>query len=216
MAGITIKEHGLMFVWACLREYLGASWPILLIFAVGTLVGRLRILGDDSDPSYWSARGISACIVGIGNMNWKTAYLRESVFQRYKEAGFELLTAVHRSAVVSPDARIGPGSVVMPGAVVNSGAVIGENVIINSRAVIEHDTVVESGVHIGPGSVICGGSRIGKNSFLGAGCTVIQEICIGEEVIIGAGSTVLRNMPRCVMAAGSPAEIKRTVSQRSE
>ncbi len=44
MAGITIKEHGLMFVWACLREYLGASWPILLIFAVGTLVGILMPL----------------------------------------------------------------------------------------------------------------------------------------------------------------------------
>ena len=41
MAGITIKEYGLTFVWACLREYLGASWPILLIFAVGIAAGIL-------------------------------------------------------------------------------------------------------------------------------------------------------------------------------
>ena len=41
MAGITIKEYGLTFVWACLREYLGRSWPILLIFAAGIVAGIL-------------------------------------------------------------------------------------------------------------------------------------------------------------------------------
>ena len=41
MSGITVKEYGLTFVWACLREYLGASWPILLIFAAGCLAGIL-------------------------------------------------------------------------------------------------------------------------------------------------------------------------------
>ena len=41
MAGISIKEYGLTFVWACLREYLGASWPFLLIFCLGILAGIL-------------------------------------------------------------------------------------------------------------------------------------------------------------------------------
>ena len=35
MSGITLKEYGLTFVWACLKEYLGGSWPFALIFAVG-------------------------------------------------------------------------------------------------------------------------------------------------------------------------------------
>lgn len=39
MAGITIKEYGLTFVWACLKEYLGRSWPILLIFVLGCVAG---------------------------------------------------------------------------------------------------------------------------------------------------------------------------------
>ncbi|MBP3872949.1 MAG: hypothetical protein J6E32_04460 [Lachnospiraceae bacterium] len=39
MSGITIKEYGLTFVWAALREYLGRSWPILLIFAAGCVLG---------------------------------------------------------------------------------------------------------------------------------------------------------------------------------
>ena len=41
MSGITVKEYGLTFVWACLKEYLGASWPILLIFILGTVIGIL-------------------------------------------------------------------------------------------------------------------------------------------------------------------------------
>ncbi len=39
MTGITVKEYGLRFVGACLKEYVGESWPILLIFAVGILAG---------------------------------------------------------------------------------------------------------------------------------------------------------------------------------
>ena len=50
MAGITIKEYGLTFVWACLREYLGRSWPILLIFAAGILAGILvSVFGKEKE-----------------------------------------------------------------------------------------------------------------------------------------------------------------------
>ncbi len=41
MTGITVKEYGLGFVWACLREYVADSWPILLIFAAGLVAGIL-------------------------------------------------------------------------------------------------------------------------------------------------------------------------------
>lgn len=41
MTGVTVKEYGLGFVWACLKGYLGDSWPILLIFAAGIIAGIL-------------------------------------------------------------------------------------------------------------------------------------------------------------------------------
>ncbi len=50
MTGITVKEYGLKFVGACLREYVGASWPILLIFAAGIVAGILiAILGKKKE-----------------------------------------------------------------------------------------------------------------------------------------------------------------------
>ncbi len=46
MTGITVKEYGLGFVWACLKEYVGASWPVLAIFAAGLVAGiLLAVLG---------------------------------------------------------------------------------------------------------------------------------------------------------------------------
>ncbi len=44
MSGITIKEYGLAFVGACLREYLGGSWPIALILLLGIAVSILLVL----------------------------------------------------------------------------------------------------------------------------------------------------------------------------
>lgn len=178
----------------------------------GTVAGHYPILGDDRMPDRWLKEGIQACIVGLGNLGGKSATLRERLFDIYKEAGFEMLTAIHSSAVISPDVRIGEGTVIMPGAVVNSGALIGRNAIVNSGAVIEHDVIIEDGVHIAPGSIVSGGSRIGKNTFVGAGSCIIQGLTIGSRVIIGAGSTVLQDLPSDVMAAGTPARI-RTVLQ---
>ena len=35
MGGVTVREYGLAFVWACLKKYVGGSWPILVIFLAG-------------------------------------------------------------------------------------------------------------------------------------------------------------------------------------
>ncbi len=41
MGGVTVREYGLSFVWVCLKNYIGKSWPILAIFLAGILVSVL-------------------------------------------------------------------------------------------------------------------------------------------------------------------------------
>lgn len=171
----------------------------------GEKVSGLPILGDDSDPAKWLSQGITCCIVGIGHMG--NPKLRNKLYLTYRNAGYELVTAIHSTAQVSPHAKIGAGTVIMPGVILNADAVIGNNCIINTGAIIEHDAHISDGVHVAPGCIITGAVKICENSFVGAGSNVINGACIHHDCIIGAGSVVITDLPECSVSVGSPARI---------
>ena len=83
-----------------------------------------------------------AAIVAIGNNR-----LREDLHNRLSLAGFELVTVVHPSAVVSPRATMGAGCAVMAGAIIGTEARLGEGVIVNCAAVVDHHCSVEDFGH---------------------------------------------------------------------
>jgi acetyltransferase-like isoleucine patch superfamily enzyme len=51
---------------------------------------------------------------------------------------------------------------------------------------------------------------IGSGSWLGAGVTVLDGVCIGKGCIVGAGSLVTKDLPDNVVAAGVPAQVIRS------
>lgn len=80
--------------------------------------------------------------------------------------------AIHRHAVISPTANLGPGVVVMAGAVIQPGASIGAHVIVNTLASVDHDCVVGDFAHIAPGAHLCGGVEIGEGTLVGVGVAI--------------------------------------------
>lgn len=48
---------------------------------------------------------------------------------------------------------------------------------------------------------------LGKKSFLGIGCTIIDNIEVGQEAVIGAGAVVIRNVSDHAVVAGVPAKL---------
>jgi sugar O-acyltransferase (sialic acid O-acetyltransferase NeuD family) len=144
--------------------------------------------------------GVEHGIVAIGDNR-----VRADLASRLRAEGFELITAIHPTAVVAASALIGPGTVVMASAVVNTAAAVGANAIINTKASIDHDCVVADGVHIAPGTTVCGTVRIGVLSWIGAGATVINDVTIGERVTVGAGAVVIRDVPDGITVVGVPA-----------
>ena len=143
----------------------------------------------------------SAVIVAVGD-NWT----REQLARRY--ALFDV--AIHPSARVSRDAEIGPGTVVMAGAVINAGSRVASHCIINTSATVDHDCLISDFAHIAPGATLGGGVRVGVGSMVGLGANVSHGRAIGEHTIVGAGSTVVHDLPPCVVAVGSPARPLRT------
>jgi sugar O-acyltransferase (sialic acid O-acetyltransferase NeuD family) len=143
----------------------------------------------------------SAVIIAIGDN-----FRREQLAHRY--SAFDV--AIHPGATVSRDAEIGPGSVVMAGALINAGARIGSHCIINTGAIIDHDCLISDFAHVAPGAALGGNVSVGVGAMVGLGARVVHGRTIGDHTIVGAGSTVVRDLPDCVVAVGVPARTLRT------
>lgn len=140
--------------------------------------------------------------------------IRQSIAKRLNLSDEYFPTLIHRSAVVSPSAKIGHGTVIMPNSVLNSDTIIGNHTIINTSSIIEHDSIVGDFAHISPGVILTGNVHIAEGVHVGAGSTIIPNIMIGKWSIIGAGATVITDIPSYSTAVGIPARVKK-VNQMS-
>lgn len=162
--------------------------------AVGAQVQGVPVLGGVAD-----AVNFADCrfLIAIGNNE-----------VRYRLAGnLELpwYTAVHPTAVVSPNAQIGEGSVVMPKAVINAGAWIGRHCIINTAAVVEHDNRIAACGHVSCGAVLTGTVYVGETVLIGAGAIVRNNVTICAGSVIGAGAVVTTDITEKGTYVGIPA-----------
>lgn len=166
----------------------------------GERINGLPVLGDlDILPDLFRD-GVNGAVIAIGDNT-----LRELRLHQLSNLGFDLINAVHPTAIIEHNATVGRGVVVAAGAIICCNTVIGDNCIINTGAIVEHETEVGPNVHIAPGANIAGRVAIGRNSFIGIGATVKEYINIGENVTIGAGAVVVEDMPDNVVAVGIPA-----------
>jgi UDP-N-acetylbacillosamine N-acetyltransferase len=140
-------------------------------------------------------------------------YIRSKVFEKVINSGFEVISLIDPSAVVSSSLKIGKGVVIMPNAVINSDVNISTGVIVNSGAIIEHDIMIGEFVHISPGVALAGGVKVGGFTHIGIGSCVIQNVNIGSNVTVGAGSVVLNDIEDDLVVVGNPA---RKIKDRDE
>lgn len=87
---------------------------------------------------------------------------------------------------------------------------IGDNVTLAPRVhVLAHDASLCH--HLGYARI--GNVVIENNVFVGAETVILPNVRIGENSIIGANSTVSRDIPANVVAAGSPAKVICTIDE---
>ena len=146
----------------------------------------------------------SPVIVSIGDNR-----TRREVVEKLQDVEFE--TAVHTSAVVSPQTTIGEGTVVMQGAIIQSSVVAGKHCIINTGASVDHDCKMGDYVHISPHATLCGNVTVGEGTWIGAGAVVIPGIKIGKWSVVGAGSVVIEDIADNVLVVGNPARIIKNI-----
>lgn len=138
-------------------------------------------------------------IIAIGSNK-----IRRKIAEQYPDLHYYM--AIHPTAVIAEDVKIGKGTAVMASAVVNAAAVIGEHCIINTGAVVEHDNIIGDYTHISPKAVLCGTVHIGQETHIGAGAVVRNNVNIGDNVTVGAGAAVVQDIEKSGVYVGVPAK----------
>ena len=143
-----------------------------------------------------------AVIIGIGN-NQRRAHF----FDLMRTQNENIMNAIHPSAVIASDVRLGKGVAICAGVVVNTVAILGDNTILNTSCSVDHHNHISSHAHIAPGVHLGGNVSIGTGAFVGIASAIIPGCRVGDWAVVGAGSSVVRDIPPFTTAVGVPAKV---------
>lgn len=131
---------------------------------------------------------------------------------------------VDETAVVSGAVKLSAHSSVFPTAVLrgDEGTIsVGENTNIQDGAILHcahgFDCTVGAGVTVGHRAIVHG-CRVGDNSLIGMGATILNGAVIGHDCIIGAGALVTegQKIPDGMLAVGVPAKVIKPVTEEQK
>ena len=140
---------------------------------------------------------------------------RRKQIELVRNCGLQLVSAIHPSALILPNAQIDPGVWINAGCIIGHKAEIRFGAILNTGVQIGHHNVLQECCQIDPGVVTAGNVVLGECCHIHTGAVLVNCVQIGANSIIGAGSVVLKSMPANCMAVGVPARITRSSDESS-
>lgn len=174
----------------------------------GTEYLGLPVLGDfDVISQLQRERELRGGIAAIGNN-----VVRARVNSRLRQAGLEIVRAIHPGVMIESPRRIGEGVILEMGAAVHAQAEIGDGVFMGTATIAAHHcrfgpyTIVSGGVSTG------GRVTIGAYGLVGVGSSIHPHVTIGANVIVGVGAAVVKDVPDNVVVAGVPARVIRELA----
>ena len=176
---------------------------------MGCEYNGISVLGSASMLSNLRKEGITGAIVSIGSNK-----IRSQIADQLVKSGFELINAIHPTAIISKHVRIGHGVIIGSGVNLYVNAVIGDNVFIGPGVIVSHDSIVRDNVLLSVGSVIGARVDIEPYAFVGAGATVMPpgwgknaRLRIAQRACVGVCAVVIKDVPQNAVVAGVPAKI---------
>jgi acetyltransferase-like isoleucine patch superfamily enzyme len=122
------------------------------------------------------------------------------------------------NVIIRECCEIGDGVSIGTASILENYVIIGDKVNIQSNVYIPTNTIIGNDIFIGP-CVVMANDKYPRSDFLrgpmildgaviGANSTLLPRITIGESAFVAAGSLVTKDVPKGMMAIGSPAKIQ--------
>jgi len=132
-------------------------------------------------------------------------------------------------AIAADHSLVREGVVLGAGTVVGHGTVIGARITIGDRSRIQGlcafgaGSLIEEDVFVGPSVMVTNDPTMGRREDgralagavlrrgcrVGSGAILMPGVEIGEGAVVGAGAVVTRDVPRGMLAMGTPARVVR-------
>ena len=139
--------------------------------------------------------------------------LRESVYQRIKEKGYELISYVSSKATVFPGVPIGDNCFILEDNTIQPFTSIGNNVVLWSGNHIGHHSVIKDHVSFTSHVVLSGHCVVESYAFFGVNATVRDRVRIAEGSFIAMAAAVTRDTEAWGVYKGNPAQKGDTLSK---
>lgn len=136
----------------------------------------------------------------------KMNQMREQVYRRGKDKGYEFVSYVSSRATVYPGAQIGENCFVLEDNTVQPFTSIGNNVVLWSGNHIGHHGAIHDHVFFTSHVVLSGRCDVQPHSFFGVNATIRDGLRIAEGTLVGMGACVTRDTEPWGVYTGNPAK----------
>jgi acetyltransferase EpsM len=159
----------------------------------GENIMGVPVLGNKDILPQLYRRGLRLAVNAVGGIG--NVSIRQLVFQRMIEVGFDFPVIAHHSAFIEPSAVLSPGVQVFPHAYVGSEVRVGFGSIVNTGAIVSHECILGDLVNISPGAILAGGVEVKDGSLIGMGVAINLQVRVGSGARIGNNATVNTDVP---------------------
>lgn len=149
----------------------------------------------------YSIKAGDVFICALGDVIYKRKYSEYML-----ERNAEFISLIHPSVHVGLNTKIGKGCIIRAEASVSCDIQIGDFVSIMGYSILGHDARVGNYCHIGAHSFLGGFSMLEDQVTLHPNVKVMPHKKVGFNSIVGIGSTVMTNIKPNMTVFGSPAK----------
>jgi len=111
------------------------------------------------------------------------------------------LSVIEHNVIIGDNVRIHTQAFIPEYTVLEDDCWLGPNVVLTNVSYPKHPTVQSN----------FKGVIVSKNAKVGANVTLLPGVKLGENSLVGAGSTVINDVDNGVIVAGSPAKVLRDI-----